>query len=235
MRYDLVLFDLDGTLVDTAPDIADALNRVLELRKLPELPEAWVRSRIGHGARPLLAQAHATATRQVAGAEQPAPLPALAEEFARHYADCCGRRGRAYPGAAAALAALRGAGVRLALLTNKERRFARVVLDRHGLDGAFDLELFGDSLPARKPDPLPVRHALSALGVPAARALLVGDSALDVRAARNAGIAAWAVSYGYGDRQELAAARPDRTIGSLRQVTAASRSYAPRASSSSLY
>ena len=235
MRYALVLFDLDGTLVDTAPDIADAVNRVLALRKLPAMPEPWIRSRIGHGSRQLLAQAHAAATRLLAGEEQPAPLPGLVEEFARHYADCCGRRGRAYPGAGATLASLRHAGVKLALLTNKERRFARLVLEAHGLDGGFDIELYGDSLPEKKPDPMPVRHALAALKVPAGHALLVGDSPIDVRTARNAGIAVWAVRYGYGGVSSVTAAGPDRLIDSLQAVAAVGRGYKPRASSSSLY
>jgi phosphoglycolate phosphatase len=233
MRRGLVLFDLDGTLVHTAPDIADAVNRVLALRQLPEVPEAWVRSRIGHGSRQLLAQAHATATRLLAGEEQPAPLPALIEEFARHYADCVGRRGRIYPGAMTALAQLRRSGVKLALLTNKEERFARRVLEQHGLAGRFDLELFGDSLAAKKPDPLPVRHALERFKVAPARALLVGDSAIDVRTGHNAGIPVWAVSYGYGSKAEIAEAAPERVIDSLAQVRASI--YSPRASSSSLY
>lgn len=234
MRFQLVLFDLDGTLVDTAPDIADAVNRVLELRQLPPMPEAWVRSRIGHGSRQLLAQSWAEATRLVGGSEAAAPLAELVEDFGRHYADGCGRRGRAFPGARTTLARLRRAGVKLALLTNKEQRFARLVLEAHALDGEFDLELCGDTLPAKKPDPLPVRHALGHFGVPAARALLVGDSDIDVRTARAAGIAAWGVRYGYGG-PALERAGPERIIGALKEVAAMGRSYSPRASSSSLY
>jgi phosphoglycolate phosphatase len=228
MRHELVLFDLDGTLVHTAPDIADAVNRVLALRKLPAMAEDWVQARIGHGSRQLLTQAWAEATRQLTGAEQPPPLEELLEEFGRHYADGCGRRGRAYPGAATTLAALRRAGTKVALLTNKEGRFARLVLDAHGLAGAFDLELYGDSLPAKKPDPLPVTHALAHFGVPAERALLVGDSPIDVRTARAAGIAIWVVGYGYGPHEEVAAARPDRVIGRLTQVRAGASRRAPR-------
>ncbi len=174
-----------------------------------------MRHRIGFGARALLAQAGAAN---------------CIEDFARHYAQRCGRRGRVCPGAAVTLSTLRHAGVKLALLTNKERRFARQVLEMHGLDGEFDLEICGDSLPARKPDPLPVLHCLRALAVPAAHALLVGDSPIDIRTARAAGITVWAVSYGYGPRAELAQA--DRVIDRLGEVSAG---YAPRASSSSLY
>jgi phosphoglycolate phosphatase len=233
VRFQLVLFDLDGTLVDTAPDIADAVNRVLALRKLPAMPEDWVRSRIGHGSRQLLTQAYAAASRLVTDEDAPAPLAELVEEFARHYADCCGRRGRVYPGARTAFGQLRRAGVKLALLTNKEQRFARLVLEVHGLDGEFELELFGDSLPAKKPDPLPVRHALERFGVAANRALLVGDSEIDVKTGRAAGIAVWGVSYGYGSGAPLERAEPDRIIDNLSQVRAGA--YSPRASSSSLY
>jgi phosphoglycolate phosphatase len=230
MRFQLVLFDLDGTLVDTAPDIADAVNRVLELRKLPAMPEAWVRSRIGHGSRQLLVQAVGAASG--APTMDAATMAQLMEEFGRHYADCVGRRGRVFPGARTALAQLRRAGVKLALLTNKEARFARLVLAAHDLDGDFDLELCGDTLPAKKPDPLPVWHALAHFGVPAASALLVGDSDIDVRTARAAGIAVWGVSYGYGG-PALERSGPERIIGSLAQVRAGA--YSPRASSNSLY
>src|SRR5688572_157402 len=121
----LVLFDLDGTLADTAPDIADAVNRVLAAHSLPPLPEPWIRDRIGNGSRALLEHALS------ATARWPGNVCALVHEFALHYAACCGRRGTAYPGALETLGALRAAGVKRALLTNKEERFARLVLQAH--------------------------------------------------------------------------------------------------------
>ena len=251
--YDAVLFDLDGTLVDTAPDIADAVNMVLDQRSLRRLPEAWVRDRIGHGSRALLAQAHAasvgaasaaTGVRRPSVAAKAAPTTdELLEDFAHHYAQRCGRRGRLYPDVARVLSSLRSAGAKLALLTNKEQRFARFLLEVHGLDGAFDLEICGDSLPAKKPDPLPVQHCLKVFHVSAPRTLLVGDSAIDVETARHAGVAVWAVSYGYNQGQPIGRTRPDRVIGRLAEVLEpfagriAERTgrYSPRASSSSLY
>ena len=241
--FDAVLFDLDGTLVDTAPDIADAVNRVLENRGLAPAREAWVRDRIGHGSRALLTQAYAASARIAPGNVAADLLVQLMDEFADNYAYCCGRRGHLFPEAAATLKALRAAGVKLALLTNKERRFVRFLLEVHGLDGDFDCEVCGDSLPAKKPDPLPVQHCLRLMGVPPARALLVGDSAIDVQTARNAGIQVWAVSYGYNEGKPIGQARPDRVISALSEVLApladesdADRGrYAPRASSSSLY
>ena len=242
--YDAALFDLDGTLVDTAPDIADAVNLVLAGRGLRPLPEAWVRHRIGHGSRALLAQAHAAAAKTGSSAKGTEGLiEELLDEFAHQYVQRCGRRGRLYPDVARVLATLRRAGVKLALLTNKEQRFVRFLLEVHGLDGEFDLQVCGDSLAAKKPDPLPVQHCLKVFQVPAARALLVGDSAIDVQTARNAGIAAWAVNYGYNQGEPIGRSQPDRVIGELSEVlapfagriAAAGGRYSPRASSSSLY
>jgi phosphoglycolate phosphatase len=240
--YDAVLFDLDGTLVDTAPDIADAVNLVLEQRDLRRVPDTWVRDRIGFGSRALLLEAYALARR----AASPVPdevIDELLDEFADHYAQRCGRRGRLYPEAASVLNTLRTIGVKLGLLTNKERRFVHFLLEVHGLDGDFDCEVCGDSLPAKKPDPLPVHHCLRLFGIPPAGALLVGDSAIDVETARHAGVAVWGVSYGYNQGQPIGRANPDRVIGRLAEVlepfaeriAAHAGRYAPRASSSSLY
>lgn len=230
MKLRLVLFDLDGTLVDTAPDIADAVNRVLAERALPAMPDSWIRNRIGRGTRELLRQAFDTATRLAGTGSRPAPGAALVEEFARHYATRVGRLGRLYEGAGPALEVLRDTGVKLALLTNKEHRFASMVLEAHGLDGAFDLEICGDTLPARKPNAVVVRHALGATSVPAGQALLVGDSAIDVQTARNAGIRVWAVSYGYNGGRPIEQSKPDRILESLDPIVELGRSDTPRAS-----
>jgi phosphoglycolate phosphatase len=239
--YDLVLFDLDGTLVNTAPDIADAVNLVLAARNLKPRSLPWMRDRIGHGSRNLLLQAWQAAHRRKHPPE--APVDELLDEFGRHYAQRCGKRGRLYRDAATTLTTLRNAGVKTALLTNKEERFVRFLLEVHGLDDDFDAQVCGDSLPAKKPDPLPVRHVLARLRVAPERALLVGDSTVDVATARNAGIAVWAVDYGYNQRRPIAEAHPDRVIGRLGEVlepfaeriAATAGGYAPRASSSSLY
>lgn len=220
MRPALVLFDLDGTLVDTAPDIADAVNAVLRARELPALPEGWVRDRIGNGARALMARAYAEARRLAGGRGAVATPHALEDDFALRYAACCGQRGMRYPGAMFVLERLRDAGIHRALVTNKERRFTELVLSMHGLRGAFDVEVCGDTLPAQKPDPLPALHCLEKLRVSPAAAVLVGDSDGDVQCAHNAGVAAWAVSYGYNGGKPVALAGPDRLLGSLDEVAA---------------
>jgi phosphoglycolate phosphatase len=234
--FDAVLFDLDGTLVDTAPDIADALNAALRDHGLPPVAEGWVRNRIGNGTRELIAQV-------LRGKQEGVLAESLLDSFHTHYAAHCGRRGHLYPDAGTTLTTLRNAGIRLALLTNKEARFAEFVLRVHGLDGAFDARACGDTLSVKKPDAAVARHCLKTLGVTAKRALLVGDSAIDVETARNAGIRAWAVSYGYNGGRPIAEADPDRIIASLSEllpplaarVAELAPDYSPRASSSSLY
>lgn len=233
--FGAVLFDLDGTLVDTAPDIADTLNAALAGEGFAPMGERWVRNHIGQGTAELVRQA-------LAGDATPERVERMLEAFHRLYAAQCGRRGRLFPGAAATLATLRNTGVKLALLTNKESRFAEFVLRVHGLDTAFDTRVCGDTLPVKKPDGAVVRHCLKQLRVTPRRALLVGDSAVDVRTARNGGVPAWAVSYGYNQEQPIEDARPDRVIASLTELlppvapaVVAIAGYSPRASSSSRY
>lgn len=196
-----VVFDLDGTLVDTAPEIADAVNAYLGERGLPAVTGGEVRDRIGHGARRLLSA--------VLGHE---PNEDEWSDFARHYLARCGRNSTVYPDTHTTLKALRRRGVKLAVVTNKEQRFTRPVLKAHKLHDCFDLIVCGDSLAAKKPDPLPLRHCLDTFGVPASAALYVGDSETDVLTARNAGVAIWAVPHGYNGGEPIAAAKPDRVI-----------------------
>jgi len=143
----------------------------------------------------------------------------LLKEFMRHYEAHCGTRSRAYDGVEQTLRALSGDGVKLAVVSNKEGRFAREALAAHELLDLFDLLVSGDSLPVKKPDPLPIRHCMERLGVKPAHALMIGDSEIDVTAARNAGVAVWAVSYGYADGQVIRSAKPDRIIDNFAAIT----------------
>lgn len=217
--FDLVLFDLDGTLIDTAPEIADAVNALLAGERLPHVDEALVRDWIGHGTRELLRAALAASLRTAARAPQRAPtLDALLPTFDRLYLAHCGRRSRVFADVEPALDALRRAGVRTAVVTNKEERYAYAVLDAHRLRDYLDLVICGDTLAARKPDPLPVAHCMHRFGVAPGRTLLVGDSEIDVATARAAGIRAWAVPYGYNRGRPIAAAGADRVIDSIAEV-----------------
>lgn len=187
----VILFDLDGTLMDTAPEIADALNDTLHRLNKPSAPEDLVRSWIGDGARTLLARA-------LAHAHVPEYRHAEAwTSFAYEYRQRCGTRSTLHDGARELLQRLRARGAQLVLLTNKESAFAHKLLVAHGLTAEFDFIVAGDSLPVKKPDPAVVRYALDALHVAPQDALFVGDSVIDVRTARAAGVPVWLVRHGY--------------------------------------
>jgi phosphoglycolate phosphatase len=217
--FDLVLFDLDGTLIDTAPEIADAVNALLAGERLPRVDETFVRDWIGHGTCELLRAALAESARRAGLAPARAPsLAALLPAFDRHYLAHCGKRSRVFSDVEPALDALRCAGVRTAVVTNKEERFAYAVLDAHRLRDYLDLVICGDTLAAKKPDPLPAVHCMQRFGVAPERTLLVGDSEIDVATARAAGIGVWAVPYGYNRGRPIAAAGADRVIDSIAEV-----------------
>jgi len=182
--FNLVLFDLDGTLVDTAAEIGLALNAVLAERGLPAIDESAVRGWLGHGARELLARAY-----RLAGGEGE-PDAKMLQSFEWHYGVHSGRRSRPHPQALASLRALRGLGVATAVLTNKETRFAAAVLHAHDLWGFLDAVVCGDMVQLVKPDPLGVEHCLARFRTTPRRALLAGESAVDLTTARNAGVAA---------------------------------------------
>ncbi|MBL8339464.1 MAG: HAD-IA family hydrolase [Rhodoferax sp.] len=217
MTHDLICFDLDGTLVDTAAEIAEAVNLALEAHGIARRPVDEIVLLIGNGTADLMRR-----LRERLVQEQPAldalPLPALLASLDRFYAQTTGTQARPYPGCVEALTALRDAGVRMACVTNKELHHAQAVLRVTGLDGFFALTVGGDTLPEKKPHASVLRHVAGALGVPLARCAHVGDSLTDVLAARNAGVAAWAVPYGYNAGRPIADARPDRLFDGLGEV-----------------
>ncbi len=211
LRYALVSFDLDGTLVDTAGEIAEAANRALEAHGLPRQPVPALTLLIGHGAHALMRQLLA---RLGAAVE----VEAVLASFERHYADTTGTLGLPYPGAAQTLQRLRAAGVRVACVTNKEARLTGLLLRHHGLLEAFDLVIGGDTLAQKKPHASVLQHVAQHFGLPLHSVAHVGDSATDVNAARNAGVAAWAVPWGYNAGEPISLARPDIVFQSLPAV-----------------
>ena len=218
--YDLILFDLDGTLIETAPEIADAVNDTLTVLGHPPVSQRQVDDWIGHGTRELLIKALATvlntSTQQVREAEA---FPAIEQEFGKHYQLRCGTRSRLYPQVRETLLALRTAGVKLVVMTNKEGRYTQTVLDAHGMTPLFHRVISGDTLPVKKPDPAGIVDCLKRFGVSSDRALFVGDSSIDVATARNGGIAFWALPYGYHMGESIAACGPDRVIPDLSALT----------------
>lgn len=207
--YRILSFDLDGTLIDTAGEIADAVQRALDDAGLPPPSVEEVTIRIGAGARALLAGLVDGTGRDV---------DRVLQRFMHHYTAVAGRTCRPYPGVADALARLRSAGLQLACVTNKGSGFSKRVLAGCGLGGAFDLLVGGDTLAVKKPDARVLGHVLQVLGGDAATTAHVGDSRTDVAAARNAGIAAWTVPYGYNGGEPVASAKPDRMFDDLTAV-----------------
>lgn len=211
--FDLVMFDLDGTLIETAPEICDAVNDTLKHFGLPEVTQDQVDRWIGYGTRELLIQALAFVRKLAVDAVRAFDtLPLIAAEFDRHYQRRCGTRSQLYPHVREALQQLRQQGVRLAVVTNKEGRYTQTVLAAHALVPLFDRVVSGDSLPTKKPDPAGIRSCLAQFEVRPERALFVGDSSIDVATARNAGVPVWALPYGYNMGQPIEACAPDRVI-----------------------
>ena len=209
----LVLFDLDGTVMDTAPELTDALNDTLARHGLPSVEEDRVRGWIGDGAQALLGKAL-----NHVGALPGHRVVELAEAwagFSFDYRQRCGTHSTVHRGVRTALRWLRAQGIACALLTNKEGAFAHKLLVAHELTDSFDLIVAGDSLPVKKPDPAVVFHALDALHCAPEDALLVGDSIVDVRTARNAGVPVWLVTHGYCNGDPVGADAPDRFIDSF--------------------
>lgn len=217
--FDLIMFDLDGTLVETAPEICDAVNDTLRRFDLPEVTQQQVNDWIGHGTRSLLLQALAFAGKtSVAAISASDSLQLIAAEFDKNYQRRCGTRSHLYPQVRETLIALRGRGVKLAVVTNKEGRYTRTVLDAHQLAPLFDRVVSGDTLSAKKPDPAGVQSCLAQFAVSPHRALFVGDSSIDVATARNAGVAVWALPYGYNMGQPIEACAPDRVIADCSEL-----------------
>ncbi len=191
--FDAVLFDLDGTLIDTAPEIGAALNLCLDELGFPHAEPAQVRSWIGHGTRNLLAEALAL----YQGPNGAIKVESVMPLFRRNYRRVNGQIGRLYPGVRETLAALHERQVPMGLISNKEGEFGRLLVGTHLLSHYFSVTIFGDTLAEKKPSALPLRHGMKMLLSTPPRTLFVGDSEIDVATGHNADVPVWAVSYGY--------------------------------------
>lgn len=207
----LVMFDLDGTLLDSVPDLSAAIDHMLVAMGREAVGVERVRDWVGNGAEMLVRRA--LSGRLQAGAEDEPVLQQAMTLFMAAYAEQHSLT-RVYPGVMECLAGLRQLGLPLAVVTNKPMRFVGPLLEAQGL-GEFDWIVGGDSLPTRKPDPAGLQWVIQQAGVSAQQALFVGDSRNDVLAARAAGVRCVALGYGYNHGRPIALEHPDLLLDNL--------------------
>jgi len=213
----LVLFDLDGTLVHSLPDLALSIDQMLVELGMPERGEAAVSTWLGDGVDALVKKALLDGL----GAEPDAALLARAMPLFRQcYATNNGVLSRPYPGARRLLDALRAAELRLGCVTNKSQAFTEPLLQQLGLHTCFDCIISGDEVAHKKPHPEPLLAACGQMGVAANATLFVGDSRNDVQAARAAGMPIICVSYGYNKGDDIRSAGADAVVDDLNEVAA---------------
>lgn len=211
----LVMFDLDGTLVDSVPDLAAAVDQMLLGLGRPAAGIERVRDWVGNGARVLVRRALAGDIEHSAVGE--AETEQALELFNQAYAGSH-QLSSVYPGVTASLKWLKKQGVELALITNKPERFVAPLLDEMKLGHFFRWIIGGDTLPQQKPDPAALLHVMRLAGIGAHEALFVGDSRNDVLAARAAGVPCVALSYGYNHGRPIAEEGPAAVLDDLRQL-----------------
>lgn len=210
-----VMFDLDGTLVDSALDLTAAVDNMLQALGREPVGEDKVRQWVGNGAPVLVMRALTGEMYPADDAVEPELFQAAFEVFLSAYTQSNGRYSKLYPGVEEVLLHLQQAGVPMAVVTNKPMTFTTPLLQALKIDHYFGQVLGGDSLPVKKPDPLPLQVVMETLGCQPEQALMLGDSRNDVLAARAAGCPVICVSYGYNHGEPVENCSPDRVVGSF--------------------
>lgn len=193
MTLKALIFDLDGTLIDSAPDLRTACNKVLVHHGRREISLDEVMKFIGNGAPKLIERAFRATGDEVSGDE----VQTLTQEFLAFYTGHEADETRPYPGVMETLQKLKDAGYRMALCTNKPKAPTVNLMDELGMSDFFEVVLGGDELERKKPDPQMIHHVVQEMGVEVGDAVMIGDSPNDIDAAKNAGMKNIAVSYGY--------------------------------------
>jgi phosphoglycolate phosphatase len=214
-KVKLVMFDLDGTLIDTVPQIAEAMNLALIDLGLNQLPHSQITDYIGAGAEALIRRC---LTADLHGKPDATSFEQAQMAFFAHYANNV-TESLPYDGVISGLQAVKTKGFKMACVTNKPERFTLPLLQASGLIDYFELVVSGDSLPKKKPDPMQLQHICAELGVLTTDALLVGDSNTDIAAAHAAGCAIVAVPYGYNQGMPIDINMVDATINDLNELT----------------
>ncbi len=212
-RIRAVLFDLDGTILDTAADLAAAANAMLAEIGRETLPETRIRDYIGKGVQNLV-----TRSLEATGGASAHEAARAMSVFERHYLAGIADRSRPYPGVVEGLEALARAGIPMGCVTNKAARFTEPLLERTGLMRFLGVVVSGDTVANKKPHPEPMLHAAAKLGVAPAEALVVGDSLNDVQSARAAGCPVVVVPYGYREGLAIEALGADAVVASVEEA-----------------
>ncbi|NOX42459.1 MAG: phosphoglycolate phosphatase [Gammaproteobacteria bacterium] len=215
-KPDLILIDLDGTLVDSVPDLAFCVDTMMQEMGMPAHGENKVREWVGNGVERLVKRA-------LVGRLEGEPAAELFDKaypiFLTLYRDNNSKRSCVYPGVMGGLDWLTQQGYKLGCVTNKAEQFTLPLLNNLGLDHYFSLVISGDTLPRKKPDPMPLLHAAAFFSVLPEKSMLLGDSISDVKAARAAGFNVVCVSYGYNHGNDIRDASPDAVIDSFEALS----------------
>lgn len=211
----MILVDVDGTLVDSVPDLAYCVDEMMKRLGRPVRGEAEVRKWVGNGVERLVRRA---LTGTLDGEPTDEDFDAAYPIFVELYADNTSKRSHLYPGVREGLAYLQSRGYPLGCVTNKAARFTIPLLKDLGIHDAFGIVVSGDSLPVKKPDPGPLLHAARHFGVAPGDSLMLGDSRSDVTAARAAGFQIVCMSYGYNHGEDIRAYAPDAVIDSMAEL-----------------
>jgi phosphoglycolate phosphatase len=212
----IVVFDLDGTLVDTAPDLINALNHVLDREGLPPIPLASARNMIGAGARKLIERGLELEGR-LASLED---ISRMTANFIDYYADHIADASRPFEGLEAALDTMEASGYRFAVCTNKLEWLSKRLLDQLGLSARFAAICGADTFGVSKPDPAILRETVARAGGHISAAIMVGDAGTDIGVARRAGVPVIGVTFGYTDIP-IAELKPDRLVRHMQELPAA--------------
>ena len=211
----MVLIDVDGTLVDSVPDLAYCVNEMMKQLAMPTHGEDKVREWVGNGVERLVRRA-------LIGQLDGEPDETLYEKaypiFLELYAENTSKRSKLYPGVQEGLSYLKDAGYRMGCVTNKAEQITVPLLKELGVYDDFEIVVSGDTLPKKKPDPQPLLHVAEFFGVEPERALMIGDSVSDVTAARAAGFQIVCMSYGYNHGMDIRDADPDAVIDSMAEL-----------------
>jgi phosphoglycolate phosphatase len=211
----MILIDVDGTLVDSVPDLTFCVDEMMKVLGRPVHGEAKVRNWVGNGVERLVRRA---LIGQLDGEPDEAEYQKAYPIFLDLYAENTSKRSCLYPGIREGLDYLKAAGYKLGCVTNKAAQFTVPLLTDLGVAGDFSIIVSGDTLPQKKPDPAPLLHAAKFFGVAPAQALMVGDSVSDVKAARAAGFQIVCMSYGYNHGEDIRKSHPDAVLDALTEI-----------------